>query len=36
MMSNNGVKEELYPKQIGGWLLVYLITLFISEVMYIT
>ncbi|WP_163853750.1 DUF2569 family protein [Paenibacillus elgii] len=34
-MSNNEAKE-LYPKPIGGWLLVYLITLLISEAMYIS
>ncbi|KEQ21718.1 DUF2569 family protein [Paenibacillus tyrfis] len=34
-MSNNEAKE-LYPKPIGGWLLVYLIALLISEAMYIS
>ncbi|CAG7639328.1 hypothetical protein PAESOLCIP111_04024 [Paenibacillus solanacearum] len=31
----NNEAEELYPRPIGGWLLVYLIILVISEVMYI-
>lgn len=35
MMSNIETKE-IYPKPIGGWLLVYLIILLISEAMYTT
>ncbi|MBP1994667.1 DUF2569 family protein [Paenibacillus eucommiae] len=32
----NNEDKEFYPKPVGGWLLVYLITAFICQVMYIT